>query len=134
MSLSNPLNLALIPPLIYLIYRQIFPSAPKPTDPSAPLPNQYDADVYNWMPEKHPSSICYKKYSPFELARFDGKAASGEDRILLAIIDVGRQGKIRPGLVRTVFDVTAGASFYGPGRSCSWFEKKGEGGKAEADA
>lgn len=118
MSLSNPLNLALIPPLIYLIYRQFLPSAPKPTDPSAPLPNQYDADVYNWMPEKHPSSICYKKYTPLELARFDGKATTGENRILLAIIDVGRQGKIRPGLVRTVFDVTAGASFYGPGRSC----------------
>ena len=102
MSLSNPLNLALVPFLAYLVYRLFFPSAPRPTDPSAPLPNAYDADVYNWMPANHPAVICYKKYTPRELAKFDGKATTGENRIMLSIIDVGRQGKIRDGQRRIV--------------------------------
>lgn len=111
MSLSNPLNLLLIPAVIYLLYRRLCPSIP--VAPSV-LPNKYDESVYNWLPARHPDVICYKKFTASELAELDGRKSS---RICLAIMRVERDGKIRADGERTVFDVTSGASFYGPGQS-----------------
>lgn len=120
MSLSNPLNLLLLPPLLYLIYRQFFPPIPTsillPDGSPAPLPTEYNEGVYNWMPAKHQKTICYRKYTSKELSEYDGRGGAKGDRILLAIMHVGRDMKVKDGLVRTVFDVTAGASFYGPGK------------------
>ncbi|GFZ45565.1 hypothetical protein JCM24511_03293 [Saitozyma sp. JCM 24511] len=98
MTLSNPLNLLLIPPILYLAFRIV-------------VPGEYDADVYNWMPAKHPEVIVHRKYTAAELAELDGKDGG---RILLAIMRVGRDGKVSKGLERTVFDVSNGRSFYGP--------------------
>ncbi|EIW72528.1 hypothetical protein M231_06217 [Tremella mesenterica] len=109
MSLSNPLNLLLIPPILYLAYRLIFPSPS--TDPSI-IPSNYSNEIYNWMPAKHPEVLVYKKYTPEELSIYDGKNPG--ERILLAIMRVGRDGVIKGGEERTVFDVTSGRSFYGP--------------------
>jgi membrane-associated progesterone receptor component len=111
MTLSNPLNLLLIPPILYLAFRIVFPSHPPSTKV---VPGEYDADVYNWMPAKHPEVIVHRKYTASELAELDGK---GGGRILLAIMRVGRDGKVSKGLERTVFDVSNGRSFYGPGES-----------------
>lgn len=110
MSLSNPLNLILLPPILYLIYRRFVPSLP-----SAPsvLPNKYDENTYNWMPERHPDVLCHKAFTPADLADLDGIKSGG--RICLAIMRVGRDGKMSKDTKRTVFDVTAGSSFYGPG-------------------
>ncbi|KIR25009.1 hypothetical protein I309_06176 [Cryptococcus deuterogattii LA55] len=99
MSLSNPLNLLLIPPLLYLAYRILVP-APQHTPPE-----------YNSLPAEHPHVICYSTFTPAQLAQYDGTKG---DRILLAIMRVGHDGKIDPNGERTVFDVSAGKTFYGP--------------------
>ena len=113
MSLSNPLNIILIPPIIYLIYRAIFPSPPQRL---VSIPTTYSSDVYNWLPAKHPHVLCYKEYSSRELAPYDGVK---DERILLAIMRVPKDGKIPAGgkCERTVFDVSMGRNFYGPGVS-----------------
>ena len=53
------------------------------------------------MPRAHPPTILFTTYTPRTLVRFDGKDGG---RILLAIAG-------------TVFDVTAGRGFYGPGKA-----------------
>ncbi|ORY34291.1 hypothetical protein BCR39DRAFT_452553, partial [Naematelia encephala] len=110
MSLSNPLNVILLAPIAWLIYRLIFPSFPSTSEP---LPSTYDPDVYNWMPEKHPEVLRHRKYTAKELVALDGRSG---DRICLAIYRVGSSGKISQGGKgeRTVFDVTSGRTFYGP--------------------
>ena len=52
------------------------------------------------MPRAHPPTILFTTYTPRTLVKFDGKDGG---RILLAIAG-------------TVFDVTAGRGFYGPGK------------------
>lgn len=52
------------------------------------------------MPRAHSPTILFTTYTPCTLVRFDGKDGGG---IFLAIAG-------------TVFDVTAGRGFYGPGR------------------
>ena len=109
MSLSNPLNIILIPPILYLVYLIILPSPP--ISPSS-LPTEYDPDVYNWMPGKHPTVLLHTEFSVKELSAFDGKDGG---RICLAIMRVGRDGKVGKEKERTVFDVSMGRGFYGPG-------------------
>ena len=60
--------------------------------------------------------LCYRNYTTQELAKYDGIK---DERILLAIMRVPRDGKIPGGgkCERTVFDVTMGRNFYGPGGS-----------------
>jgi membrane-associated progesterone receptor component len=110
MSLSNPLNLLLIPPILYTLYLIIFPTPTRPTK----IPRLYAEEHYNWLPAKHPDVICFKQYTPLELQENNG---SGEARILLAILRLGRDGKVpaKEKQERTVFDVSAGRGFYGPG-------------------
>ncbi|OCF33926.1 hypothetical protein I316_04269 [Kwoniella heveanensis BCC8398] len=104
MSLSNPVNLLLIPPILYLFFRIL---VPHPTSP-APAASTYSEEVYNWLPAKHPDVIVQKKYTPSSLAEYDGIK---NGRILLAILRTGTDGSWGE---RTVFDVTAGKTFYGP--------------------
>ncbi|WWC66390.1 uncharacterized protein I206_100292 [Kwoniella pini CBS 10737] len=108
MSFANPLNVLLIPPIIYLVFRLIVPHPLKQT----PAASTYSEEVYNWIPSKHPDIICQKKYTAKELLEYDGTGKKkGGQRILLAILRVGLDGKWGE---RTVFDVTAGKTFYGP--------------------
>jgi membrane-associated progesterone receptor component len=104
MSLSNPLNAALVPAILFVAYRILFPS--KPTAPATPA-TRYDQGEYNWAPTKHPKTAVYKDYDVHELSLSDGR---GNPRILLAIARIV-DGEISE---RTVFDVSAGANFYGP--------------------
>ncbi|WVR06030.1 hypothetical protein IAU60_003058 [Kwoniella sp. DSM 27419] len=106
MSLSNPLNLLLIPPILYLVYRLLVPSATSP----APAASTYSGENYNWMPDKHPPVLCQRRYTPSTLLKYDGTQPDG--RILLAILRV--VGPDRQWRERTVFDVTSGKTFYGP--------------------
>lgn len=108
MSLSNPINAALLPAILWVAYRILFPS--KPTAPATPC-TRYDQGEYNWAPTKQPKVTVYKDYDVHELVQSDGRK---NERILLAIarIEGGVGGVIQE---RTVFDVTAGANFYGPG-------------------
>jgi hypothetical protein len=108
----NPVNTLLILPITYLLYRIIYPSLPVDG-----FSRTYDANIYNWLPEKHPDVLVQKKYTPTTLAPFDGKTGG---RILLAIMKAPG-GKLVSGGKgeRTVFDVSSGRSFYGPGKqSC----------------
>jgi hypothetical protein len=82
---------------------------------------------YQAIPKKHPQCLVYKKFTPRELARYDGKRKDGEGRLLLAIQrrmkakdEKEERGWREVRLERTVFDVTSGAGFYGPGESTSF--------------
>jgi hypothetical protein len=115
MSLSNPLNTLLIPPILYLLYLILFPAHPQ--SPKK-LPTEYSPDEYNWLPAQHPPVTCYKRFGPRELSKYDGKGQGPEgQRILLAIMRIGRDGKVPQAgkIQRTVFDVSNGRNFYGPG-------------------
>lgn len=102
-TLQNPLNALLIPPILFLLWRILFPAIP-----TAHTAKAYDGSSYNWAPEHQPKASVYKKYTVHELAEFDGVKS---ERILLAIARI-KGGEV---VVRTVFDVTAGRNFYGPG-------------------
>lgn len=93
----NLLNVLLLAILGYLIYPLIWPA-------EARL-DYKDPSSYNYYPTRHPEVLLYRKYTPQELAHYDGVK---DEKILLAIRK-GVDGE------RTVFDVTAGKSFYGPG-------------------
>ena len=112
--MSNVLNTLLIPPILGLIYLIVWPSYPKTPEI---LPDTYAEDQYNWIPAKHPEVACFQKFGPKELSKFDGKDGG---RICLAIMRIGRDGKVPDGGKgeRTVFDVSNGRNFYGPGESC----------------
>lgn len=116
--LSNPLNVILLVPLLYFLYTAVFPALPVR---GAKRPTSHEAG-YGWMPEEHPESVLYRQYSPQELAQFDGKTVKNgkPGKILLAI---ERRERVRTEdggwrmerKERTVFDVSAGRAFYGPG-------------------
>lgn len=100
MSLDlNLLNVLLIVIIIYLVYPLIFPAQS--------AINHSDPDSYNYYPSNHPQVLLWRRYTPSELSIYDGTNPKGEGKILLAIRK-GSEGE------RTVFDVTAGKSFYGP--------------------
>lgn len=91
--MSFLIDLLLIPPILYLIARIFYPNLPQHVVGTS-------HEAYHWKPAVHPDVMVYKKYTPKELQQFIGP------RILLAIQRVGGE--------RTVFDVTAGGTFYGP--------------------
>lgn len=101
-TLQNPLNALLLPPILFLLYSILFPALPE-----AHTAKAYDGASYNWAPEAHPKALVFKKYNVHELAESDGRKTN---KILLAIAKL-KDGKVSE---RTVFDVTAGATFYGP--------------------
>ncbi len=93
-SLSHPVNTALLLYILYLLQRILFPSTSIPRKP----PTEFKAG-YSWMPRTHAPALLFQMYTPLTLAKFSGNDGG---RILLAIAG-------------TVFDVTAGRGFYGPG-------------------
>ncbi|WVQ85103.1 hypothetical protein IAT38_007267 [Cryptococcus sp. DSM 104549] len=109
MALENPLNLLLIPPILFLIYRIFVPAHAPPS----PVASSYtgEPESYNWLPPKHPEVICLRKYTAKDLAQFDGVKGG---KIMLAIQRTKPGGKIDLAEERTVFDVTLGKQFYGP--------------------
>ncbi|GAA5876637.1 hypothetical protein JCM16303_003606 [Sporobolomyces ruberrimus] len=100
LHLLNPVNASLSILLIYLLI-SLIPSTP--TLPHYPLPST-PLQGYNYRPLHHPKSVKWEKFTPQGLSKFDGKQpeVNGGGRILFAIR-------------RKVYDVTSGASFYGPG-------------------
>ena len=96
-SFSHPVNTALLLYILYLLQRIILPSASVPRSP----PTEFKGG-YSWMPRTHAPSVLFTTYTPRSLEKFSGIDGG---RILLAIAG-------------TVFDVTAGRGFYGPGK-CS---------------
>jgi hypothetical protein len=97
-SLSHPINTALLLYILYLLQRILYPSTSIPRTP----PTEFKAG-YSWMPRSHAPALLFKTYTPHSLAKFSGQDGG---RILLAIAG-------------TVFDVTAGRGFYGPGELSS---------------
>ncbi len=113
--LSNPLNLVLLMPLVYVLYTAIYPPLPPK---GARRPTSHEAG-YDWMPAEHPESVLYRQYTARELAPFDGKEDKDgkPGKILLAIERRERVRNAEGGWnmerkERTVFDVSAGRSFY----------------------
>jgi membrane-associated progesterone receptor component len=92
--LGTPINTALFLYILYSVQRILFPKTAAPR----PVPNEFKAG-YSWMPKSHPPSVLFKVYTPKTLEPFNGQ---GGERILLAIDG-------------TVYDVTSGRNFYGPG-------------------
>jgi len=93
-SLSHPVNTALLLYILYLLQRILVPSTTIPRTP----PSEFKAG-YSWKPRTHAPTLLYTTYTPRTLEKFSGRDGG---RILLAIAG-------------TVFDVTAGRGFYGPG-------------------
>ena len=96
MGLELPINAALALYITYSGGKLVFPPVPQRKSEISHDPNA----SYNWAPKAHPPTVLFRTYTPKELAVYNGE---GGARILLAIS--GR-----------VFDVTAGRSFYGPGK------------------
>ncbi|PWN53491.1 cytochrome b5 [Violaceomyces palustris] len=111
---SNPLNLALLLVLIYVIVPVLLPKDPNGPTLLPPLSAARShltvptsTSTYSYLPSKHPNTTVWTRYTPRTLAVFDGTNppsgdANQEPTILLAIN-------------RKVFDVTKGKNFYGPG-------------------
>ena len=97
-ALSTPINTALVLYIVYYVHRVIFPRTSVPKE----APAEFKAG-YSWMPKAHPPTLLFPTYTPKTLEPFSGRDGG---RILLAIAG-------------TVFDVTAGRNFYGPGASCA---------------
>ena len=93
-SLSTPVNTALLVYILYQAQKILFPSTKVPSH----VPTEFKSG-YSWMPRSHPPTLLYTTYTPKTLEPFSGRDGG---RILLAIDG-------------TVFDVTAGRNFYGPG-------------------
>ncbi|GAA6005694.1 hypothetical protein JCM11491_003728 [Sporobolomyces phaffii] len=101
LHLLTPLNASLSLLLVALVI-SLVPSTP--TLPAYPLPATPNL-AYNYRPLHHAKSTKWHVFTPDQLAKFDGKPATADStggRILFAIR-------------RKVYDVTSGASFYGPG-------------------
>jgi membrane-associated progesterone receptor component len=96
-SFSHPVNTGLLLYILYLLQRIILPPASLPRTP----PTEFKGG-YSWMPRTHAPSVLFTTYTPRSLSKYSGHAHDG-GRILLAIAG-------------TVFDVTAGRGFYGPGK------------------
>ncbi|TRM66696.1 cytochrome b5-like heme/steroid binding domain-containing protein [Schizophyllum amplum] len=92
-DLGTPVNTALFLYILYSVQRIVFPSTSKPKT----VPTEFKGG-YSWKPKSHPPTVVFKTYTPKMLEPFNGEDGG---RILLAING-------------TVFDVTAGRSFYGP--------------------
>ncbi|GAA5827272.1 hypothetical protein JCM3770_005993 [Rhodotorula araucariae] len=99
LRLSNPLNLALALVLVLVLVRLAFPAPPFAPPPYGLASSPARGD-YNWRPSHHPPASVWRTYSPQQLRSYDGVQPGST--ILFAIR-------------RKVYDVTAGASFYGPG-------------------
>ncbi|KAH8080077.1 cytochrome b5 [Filobasidium floriforme] len=113
----NLVDIGLVSILIYLLIALIRPAL----RPRTSTPAQRPSTDYQAIPKKHPQCLVYKKFTPRELAKYDGKRKDGEGRLLLAIQrrmkakdEKEERGWREVRLERTVFDVTSGAGFYGP--------------------
>ncbi|TFL02009.1 cytochrome b5 [Pterulicium gracile] len=92
-NLGTPVNTALLLYILYTVQRILLPSQKI----SSEVATEFKSN-YTWMPKSHPPTVLFKSYTPKTLQPFDGVK---NKRILLAISGM-------------VFDVTAGANFYGP--------------------
>ena len=104
LHLNNPLNVILLAIVLYLAHTLFIPGPPKPL--KLPLPTS-PGRAYNWRPDSHSASESiqlWRTFTPEELRPYDGTST-----------DDGRQGKILMAIRRKVYDVSSGASFYGPG-------------------
>ncbi|KAJ9102574.1 hypothetical protein QFC21_002975 [Naganishia friedmannii] len=114
----NILPYLLLLPLAYLIYGILFPTIRK--DFSKP-PSSH-TNSYNFLPTQHPSCALYQQYTPNELSVFDGKGLDEHRKPVKILLAIEKRSRTRgdDGVItevreeRTVFDVSAGRSFYGP--------------------
>jgi len=93
-DLGAPVNTVLLLGIIYYAQGILLPKVSLPSE----TPTDYKKS-YSWMPKSHPPTLLFETFTPKTLALHDGRDEGS--RVLLAI-----KG--------TVFDVTAGSSFYGP--------------------
>ncbi len=118
---TNPVNLVLLVPLLYFVYLTLNPQVP----PSGKTrPTTYQGDGYDWMPPSHPECTLLRSYTPKELSVFDGKTPSPDGKPGKILLAIERRERVKgedgqwtfERKERTVFDVSAGRSFYGPGQ------------------
>ncbi|GAA5831752.1 hypothetical protein JCM3766R1_005005 [Sporobolomyces carnicolor] len=105
LHLLTPLNASLSIVLVIVLI-SLVPSTPTvPTYPLATTPNV----SYNYRPLHDAPSIKWERYTPRELAKFDGKNSAAADG------QRGHDSRILFAIRRKVYDVTSGKNFYGPG-------------------
>ncbi|GAA5913324.1 hypothetical protein JCM8208_005209 [Rhodotorula glutinis] len=97
LNLSDPLNAVLVLLVVVLSLRILFPAPPFTPTPYL-LPTK-PTDDYNWRPATHPPCRVWRTFTPQSLAPFNGTTPN--QPILFAVR-------------RKVYDVSSGASFYGP--------------------
>lgn len=95
LDLGTPVNTALMLYILYSVQKIVYPPTPAK---STSIPTEFKHG-YSWMPKSHPPTVLFQTYTPKTLEKYNGKES---ERIMLAIDG-------------TVFDVSAGKSFYGPG-------------------
>lgn len=114
---SNPLNIFLTLIVAYLFFSLLKPhSIAKltPTLAQARSSKNNQNNTYSFLPDQHPPTTVWTKYTPRTLAVHDGSELQGNKQ-KSSSQPFGQQGKILLAIQGKVFDVTKGANFYGPG-------------------
>lgn len=126
---ANPLNVVLGCVALYIFYRLIRPNSIARLTPTLAQArsSKFNANTsYSFLPDHHPPSTLWKRYTPRTLAVHDGSGAH------TGASSTSSSGKVKAGRRATnadaeadnrillaidgrVFDVTKGANFYGPG-------------------
>lgn len=111
---ANPLNVFLSLIVAYLFISLLKPhSIAKltPTLAQARSTKKNQNNAYSFLPNQHPPTSIWTKYTPRTLAVHDGSDLYGKKKSS----STDKQGRILLAIQGKVFDVTKGANFYGPG-------------------
>ena len=119
---SNPLNVLLSLIVAYLFFSLLKPhSIAKltPTLAQARSTKKNQNNAYSFLPDQHPPTTVWTRYTPRTLAVHDGSDLYGKKKKNNNSISSSQsneqQGRILLAIQGKVFDVTKGANFYGPG-------------------
>ncbi|PWN35998.1 cytochrome b5, partial [Meira miltonrushii] len=114
----NPLNVFLSLIVAYLFFSLLKPhSIAKltPTLAQARSTKKNQNNAYSFLPNQHPPTSIWTKYTPRTLAVHDGSDLYGKKKNVSSSSQSSEQGRILLAIQGKVFDVTKGANFYGPG-------------------
>lgn len=114
---ANPVNVFLGAIALYFLSTLLLPSSVAkltPTLTRARSATCHAGNSYSFLPDEHPPTAVWRRYTPRTLAVHDGSGLSSGK-------NAGEGGKILLAIEGRVFDVTKGANFYGPG---GWYKPR----------
>lgn len=126
---ANPLNVILGLVALYIFVRLIKPNSIARLTPTLAQARSsaFNANTsYSFLPDQHPPSTVWKKYTPRTLAVHDGSGTHVASSSSTSTTSKGKSGRrkvandaadnrILLAIDGRVFDVSRGANFYGPG-------------------